>query len=618
MVPRTRFPYTGAKPSIVIAIDVGTTFSGVSYTFLRPYQVSTVYNVMRLPGSFKGQEDLPTNTKVPTILYYDRGGQLLACGAEATAGQLGNPEEYIKVEWFKLLMRPKRFETSEPGMPETQLPPSHTVTDVLADFLRYMNRCAQDYIVETHPEGAGLLSSLGGEATYILTQVLFLHPNGWAGAQQSLMREAAISAGLVPDTSEGRERIQFLTEGEASLHWCMDAGLTKQESLSIGDRIIVVDAGGGTVDVSSYHVVSRFPLEIEETAEAECELAGSVFVTKRFEEAIKGRVPAPLLAFALTRTIIEIFEGSELADAEYTDRVTEEFDRKTKCIFDDAGKRYFLKVGPKKLKDPNVNVDRGTLKLSGRTIASAFKPSCDRTVDAISKHLQSKATATVFLVGGFAASPWLQSRIARQLEPKHPEATVKHTESDTAKAAAHGAVAWYMDRLVTARVAGHTFGAACSTLFDRTNREHRLRLRNTFVSEYDGLMHIGGLFQSIVKKGESVPDGSTYHSSFMVPSKFKVDVTYELELERYGGTLKNIEFYDQDQGSFNVASRTSVEIPSNALQPVMGPKGLYWGATVDVIVNLGETELKYHVEWDEEGATKRYGRQYFVYSQDTV
>lgn len=39
------------------------------------------------------------------------------------------------------------------------------------------------------------------------------------------MRRAAILGGLVADTTAAQDRIQFLTEGEASFHWCIDAGL---------------------------------------------------------------------------------------------------------------------------------------------------------------------------------------------------------------------------------------------------------------------------------------------------------------------------------------------------------------------------------------------------------
>lgn len=39
------------------------------------------------------------------------------------------------------------------------------------------------------------------------------------------MREAAVIAELVPNTTEGRSRIEFVTEGEASFHWCIDQSL---------------------------------------------------------------------------------------------------------------------------------------------------------------------------------------------------------------------------------------------------------------------------------------------------------------------------------------------------------------------------------------------------------
>ena len=41
----TRDPYRGTKAGLVISIDLGTTFSGASYTFLIPGEVARVYCV---------------------------------------------------------------------------------------------------------------------------------------------------------------------------------------------------------------------------------------------------------------------------------------------------------------------------------------------------------------------------------------------------------------------------------------------------------------------------------------------------------------------------------------------------------------------------------------------
>lgn len=97
------------------------------------------------------------------------------------------------------------------------LPLGKTVVEVLSDFLKYLNECAKQYIQEQHP-GIGQSLWNGPEIHYVLS-----HPNGWEGPQQALMRQAAEKAGLVP--SGGRNKLTFITEGEASLNRCIEKGL---------------------------------------------------------------------------------------------------------------------------------------------------------------------------------------------------------------------------------------------------------------------------------------------------------------------------------------------------------------------------------------------------------
>jgi hypothetical protein len=42
------------------------------------------------------------------------------------------------------------------------------------------------------------------------------------------MRKAATKTGLIPDTPEGHSRLFFVSEGEASLHFCIQKGLTNE------------------------------------------------------------------------------------------------------------------------------------------------------------------------------------------------------------------------------------------------------------------------------------------------------------------------------------------------------------------------------------------------------
>ena len=77
--------------------------------------------------------------------------------------------------------------------------------------MRYLLRCAKEFITEAHPNGTSLWSSVQKSIEFVLT-----HPNGWEGSQQNQIRDAAVLAELVPDTDEGQSRINFVTEGEGT------------------------------------------------------------------------------------------------------------------------------------------------------------------------------------------------------------------------------------------------------------------------------------------------------------------------------------------------------------------------------------------------------------------
>jgi hypothetical protein len=90
---------------------------------------------------------------------------------------------------------------------------------VLADFIQYLYKCTRKYIEEGRANGKDMLRSCEHTTEFVLS-----YPNGWEGLQQTHIRDAAIVAGLVPDTQEGRSRIHLVTEGEASLHYCFGSG----------------------------------------------------------------------------------------------------------------------------------------------------------------------------------------------------------------------------------------------------------------------------------------------------------------------------------------------------------------------------------------------------------
>jgi hypothetical protein len=122
---------------------------------------------------------------------------------------------------FKLHLRPTAQSSTHVTHQIPPLPQGKSAVDVLADFLRYLHSCARTYIQETHVNGVELWRTFKDHTEFVLT-----HPNGWEGAQQSMMRTAAVQAGLIPDNESGHSHVSFVTEGEASLHFCVQSGLT--------------------------------------------------------------------------------------------------------------------------------------------------------------------------------------------------------------------------------------------------------------------------------------------------------------------------------------------------------------------------------------------------------
>jgi hypothetical protein len=122
---------------------------------------------------------------------------------------------------FKLYLCPSGLEADGLRTADLKpLPPGKTAIEVFGDFLAYLFDCARRFIMETIPNGASLWNSVAERIDFVLS-----HPNGWEGSQQGKMREAAVHARLIPNTPHGHSRVHFVTEGEASLLYCIDNGL---------------------------------------------------------------------------------------------------------------------------------------------------------------------------------------------------------------------------------------------------------------------------------------------------------------------------------------------------------------------------------------------------------
>ena len=106
--------------------------------------------------------------------------------------------------------------------------PSKSLTEVFGDYLAYLVSCVKSSLPDNHPTLRDTVPELLDSATSIIA-----HPNGWEGVHQTKLRNAAIYTELIPATPEGRSRVMFVSEGEASLHFCIHDGIVGR-SMQVG------------------------------------------------------------------------------------------------------------------------------------------------------------------------------------------------------------------------------------------------------------------------------------------------------------------------------------------------------------------------------------------------
>ncbi|KAG1746337.1 hypothetical protein EDB19DRAFT_1905800 [Suillus lakei] len=503
-----REPYKGSTRKLVLAFDVGTTFSGVSYCMLDPGEVPVIRGVARYPA----QEHVGGDSKIPSILYYDLQGDVRAIGAEALQEHIieqAEDEGWVKLEWWKLHLRAKHLASSHIRDDDIlPLPQGKSAVEVLADFMRYLFQCARTYIQESH---LNFWRSVENSIEFVLT-----HPNGWEGQQQQQIRRAVELAGLI-SSKEEQSHVHLLTEGEASLHFCVTNVIAsdvfsktpidvsdywdEEEDQSDSQRVIVIDAGGGTIDLSAYSM-KLSPTSFEEIAPAECSLQGSVFVTSRARTLLQKKL-----------------SGSEqYSNPTIIAQMAGIFDNSTKLRFRKPDEPSYIRFGTIRDKDLKYDIRSGQLKLAGQDVADLFEPSIEAIIEAFEQQRRVASTPInlVCLVGGFAASDWLFAKLQEYFLPLgisfcRPDAHVN-------KAVADGAVLFYIDHLVSSRVARATYGIECFTPYDSQDPEHQVRQHKSFI-DATGELCVPEYFESILLKDTQVSELREFRKSFQIIRK---------------------------------------------------------------------------------------------------
>ncbi|GLI78720.1 hypothetical protein PoHVEF18_007041 [Penicillium ochrochloron] len=368
------------KIQAILALDFGTTYSGVAWAQVS--NPSSHYLINEWPVNMSGSIGGMTSEKVPTEIAftYERGSPNTVWGFQI-------PEVMPRLQWFKLGLDPDQKAHIMPALAiqhkdwrKMDYPHHATPETVTTDYLRALTQHVHKL----------LKAQLGVAFDSMSFSYVITVPAMWSEKAKAELRKCAENAGLGDCSS-----ICIISEPEAAAIHALRA--SNPTNLQAGDTVLLIDAGGGTVDLITFTIEQRLPiLKLRESAAGTGAYCGSTYLNRRFEDFIRQRLEScsgwdqDTLEQAMMR-----FEAC--AKRTFTGDTSDDFHFPVPGIPDDEG----------------LHVRRGFLRVTGEEMREIFVPVLDVTVQLALHQIRSSKSPvkTVLIVGGFGQNQFLRQHV---------------------------------------------------------------------------------------------------------------------------------------------------------------------------------------------------------------
>ncbi|KDQ12481.1 hypothetical protein BOTBODRAFT_161662 [Botryobasidium botryosum FD-172 SS1] len=551
-----------------------------------PGAPQTLYRVIQWPG----QNAQDGESKIPSLVWYDKRGQVRAAarayGAEALSASVeeqAETEGWYLAEHWKLHLHPSTMK-AELNIQVKPLPPDVSVEKIYADFIGYLYGQTRIYFYDHIIDGERVWKAQKTSIDFVVA-----HPNGWGLKEQTLIRNAAIAANLVSSEKVAREKIKFVSEAEASVHFVIQNADLKNR-LEVAE-LVVCDAGGSTVDTTLYVIEKVEPiLKLKEKRASACVQAGAIFVNETAKKYFSAA-----------------FREAELDDPEtYVKEAVRSFEEEAKKSFRDASSDQRISVGGRKFTNEELKVRKGTMTLPGSQVQEFFDPCVKKIVESVDIQILGHSPEYLLLVGGFGESGYLYETLKSTLGPRRVEVTVANEPA--AKAVADGSVIWFVKRFVSARATRFAFGTDIVVPVPPSDNSDR-----TVVLLPDGPSFIGawsGIVDNNVVLEESEEKAHKYALMLSSPSPMLMR-SLEKTIYAYDGPESEPAFAMDDLGEpnpgFHVACVVHADLSGakDGLIPAFGPRGPFWVLPISIALTFGGTEIEAKIIWEERGVTRK-------------
>ena len=527
------------KARFVVAIDFGTSRSG--------YAFASVHDEEKIAYRVGNWPDQPFQTpKTPTLLLVDGEGKVHKCGYSAlkhiATVSSAETQELVIADMFKMSL----FRTEVPGSKQPQIKRGGRAFDtypLVVQYLRWMKNLAVD----------GISRTLTGawkdqEVRWCLTI-----PAIWTNEAKGLMRQAAIDAGLIGTESNESKRLNLVLEPEAAAVYCQTHGRNNEVTrLLPGDRFMVVDCGGGTLDITTHCVTDDHGLDA--LSEASGGPYGSMYVDREFRRLLEQKLGSEAM-----HVLSSQFPMAELKMLEEWERIKCGFsgqkDFRDRVSIHNPFYGYLQKNHPKEMEAlaSEQEGDDYVIFFNHDLMTKLFDDVLNGILDAVQKQLKTLNGDCdyIFLVGGFSESRYLQSRL-NELFDTLKSRTRLVIPNDPSRAILGGAVAYGLNpSLIRTRRSRYTYGVGCSYPFDETLDKGKSHYFND-----ENVKYCSGRFGIHVRRGEAVPVDQ--ETSIEFSPCHRTDTFAEFQAYRSRSANPR---YDNEDGVVPLGKKVRVSLP---------------------------------------------------------
>ncbi|CAG8495821.1 11568_t:CDS:2 [Dentiscutata heterogama] len=314
--------------------------------------------------------------------------------------------------------------------------------------------------------------------------IVFTIPAEYPEQSKMILRECIYNAKLINHPTS--EKLQFSTEPEAAAIYCLSV-LNEYFLIEDGTSFLVVDCGGGTVDLTTRKLLPD--KRLGEITERTGDFCGSTFIDNEFIKFMK---------FKVGESAMDLLEKQRYSQLQY---MVQEFCRRVKIPF--TGDEKDFKVIEFDIEDvcpalkqyitgrekEILENDDWIIELTFENVKAMFDPVIKKIIQLISGQLRAGGACTaMFLVGGFSESKYLQSMIKNTFSfiknisvPKQPQAAI-----------VRGALQYglRMDVIKT-RVLKYTYGIEIESLFNEAIDPEYLRVDGHYIYKFYRLAERG-------------------------------------------------------------------------------------------------------------------------------